>query len=375
MDDLRINPGGLVFMGDLHLQPRIWKHKPLHGDAYYSWLQILDFCVEHQANLILLGDVLDTQKPDSGTVKELLDGLKKVRDAGGTIAAIQGQHDISEPPWVSLGGKDHSVVRLTLGNVLTIQGLRIAGLDYTPAPQLESALESITHCDILCMHQLLQEVCAGGEGDITLDRLSSIASSYGISMVAMGDYHESAVLMDNPLVFYTGSSCIQSIREHPEKFFMYWDIQKLRLIPIPLITRRIVKLHINSEEELERVLSTLYRPELDTALRTLVYIKYPPTLSTVHEQLVSKCKEYGYVLWEDLLSISSAAAGQNVPEDADDLEDADLEDMDDYLSRWVPVNSTAYSYIRSILDSDDPRKEISDRRPDSVRKLLEERAV
>ncbi len=52
---------GLVLVAsDLHLSPRIWKHQPIEGDSYWSWVSIVKLAIARKVEAVVLaGDLLD----------------------------------------------------------------------------------------------------------------------------------------------------------------------------------------------------------------------------------------------------------------------------------------------------------------------------
>src|SRR6516162_1646868 len=95
-----------AFAGDDHLAPRAWVRYPdLTGDSYYSFTQLIDYVVEHDLPLFLLGDVLDVAYPEPYTVKFLVQQIGRLRNSGWYI---QGQHEMHKPSaWLELAFTPH----------------------------------------------------------------------------------------------------------------------------------------------------------------------------------------------------------------------------------------------------------------------------
>jgi len=367
-----MNDNGIVFVGDLHLSDYIWKHKNIYGDSANSWHQICDFCTKTSSDLVLLGDVLDTPRPSSSVIDELVSGLNRLGDSGSAVYYIQGQHCMAAPPWIYslMRHSKGSFLHLGLDPVTTGQGIRLAGSDYvSPFTIEEDLLDRVQDCDILCAHLLFSELCGGGSGDLELQTLLDVMEDHGIQLAAVGDYHEAVSLTDN--VFYTGSMCMRSLTEPPNKSFVHLDTTSMTLSSVPLSTRRVLRyLKVHTRDDLDNLINEMVNPELDhPELSTLVYVEYSSQIAEANDLLVHACRDAGYILWGKPVIIS------------DDLEDTqgvisapgvDLT-VKECLLADCPENTPAHEFILQLVESEDFRQVITDGRPEGVNKILDSR--
>lgn len=351
----------IVFISDPHLDDYTWASKPLAGDAYDSWWQIVDFVCENKAGVIILGDLLNKKYPSSLAVMHMRNGLNKMLESCGQILAIQGQHDRANPPWFRIVDSkfDGCIVHLRPDETIKYHGYKVCGIDNMSRPQLLQALDTVPKdTDILCLHNLLKDVISEDFGDISISELPKVP------LIAMGDYHNISMLEDkcgdfNRVVFHPGSTCIHKISEVPFKYYMYLTDKK-QLCKMPLKTRRVVKKRVTSEKELKELCKSLSETaECDhDTLATLVYVEYPGTLKEVYRNLFDLCKKLGYYFW--------AAPYYAEEMKTSDREAITSESADECLESLVTKGSEEYKFISKILNDNDPRKTIQEERPKIV---------
>jgi hypothetical protein len=173
----------LVF-ADSHLQAKTWRHRPIFGDAYFAFSQIVDFAIEHQIPWLLgAGDLLDERVNESGPVLFLQRELSRLRAADVHVGYVQGQHEFSESPWLSLGDNNLHLHEkaLELPN-----GMVVYGLDFQPVDRCQLMLGAIPDgTDILIGHQTISDLM----GDVCLPQMA-FCDIPKVDMAIFGDYHQ-----------------------------------------------------------------------------------------------------------------------------------------------------------------------------------------
>jgi hypothetical protein len=229
-----------VVCADAHLASRTWAHRPIEGDAEYSLSQVVEAAVEYRVPLIAAGDMVDRQVNRSEVAAMLMRVLSSLRSRSPAIECfyVQGQHDMSDPPWFSLVGPCEHVDR----RPFEIAGLKFYGLDYRPAGVLQAELYKIpSDTDVLIAHQVW--------GDF----MGSVAAPQGgshdipkVRCLLTGDYHETivetAVGKDGQkmTIFSPGSLCMQAINEPPTKYLSVLH-DDLSVTTQQLKTRQVVE--------------------------------------------------------------------------------------------------------------------------------------
>jgi DNA repair exonuclease SbcCD nuclease subunit len=239
-----------AFSADLHLQPCAWvKHPTLRGDAYESFRQIVDFCIQVRIPLILGGDIFDSKRPDPLSVRYFGQQVARMFEADQNVSFIQGDHDFHpHAPWPTVSGM---AIPLN-GMSVTAGGYNIFGLDWTPRDSLPAALCSVPEgTDFLVTHQAWQEIQGIGQVE------GSVTHIPHANFLLTGDYHV-ALQKDvqaedgrGVQVWSPGSICMQSIDERYEKSFLVIGIEEGDLVVRrePLLTRMKFDLIYNTEEE------------------------------------------------------------------------------------------------------------------------------
>ena len=240
----------LLVTSDTHLSDRIWKHRPIEGDSYYSWHQIVDLAIAQESDAIILaGDLLDKQTNTSKAIKELTAGLLKLSDNHVEIYFNQGQHEYQEVPWMSLG--DDVAYWLEGDAIKTQTGWTITGSDFKNSEGLMEFLQSekAVDADILVCHQVWLEFM----GELCKPQGSFADIPASVRYLITGDYHESLCQKFGELtVISPGSTHLRSISE-PEDKYVYSMVLPTKGQPtitsLPLRTRRVIDIKVDQNTE------------------------------------------------------------------------------------------------------------------------------
>lgn len=205
----------ILVASDLHLSDHIWKHRPIFGDSYHSWKQIVQLALTLKVDAIILaGDILDKQTNQVNPIRELLAGLRELTDANIPIWFNQGQHEYQANPWLELHTEGLTWLHTT--DVTTPNGWTISGCDYQNETQLQSFLHSerAASADILVCHQVWKDFM----GDVGKPQGKFDDIPDNVACLITGDYHEHIVRKhNNMLVLSPGSTHLRSVAEPAAK--------------------------------------------------------------------------------------------------------------------------------------------------------------
>jgi len=247
----------IYITADWHLAKGAWKPRPeISGDAFASLESLvsnLDLDDDREQivdYIIAAGDLFDTKTPSSFAVNracELLrtDGMNPEYTQR-YIGYIQGQHELSDPPWLRVADADHldygqrmSAPTCGVPYVKLFPDTYIWGMDWTLSLHLQERLDEIgllfakqkkisPGYHILVLHQTCNAVMAGmgDDRDHILDSLDYRACElkdgmlpHGFDLVVVGDthYHTEFTLLDKKgaavRCLSPGSFAMQSISE------------------------------------------------------------------------------------------------------------------------------------------------------------------
>jgi len=338
----------IVFAADLHLAPTTWVSLPdLAGDAYRSWEQIVDFCRVNRADsLILGGDVFDKPYPSSESVLHYTRGIECLRDNDILVYAIQGQHDRSSPPWITV--TPHvQYMDPTVKYVLECDGafLSAYGCDNAPSEKVREFLEGITalgQCDLLVMHQLLRSAMPlEGVWNLDDDWIPPF-----IKLVLLGDLH---MPVSTGRIHYSGSISMQRVNETPQKSFLVVraDTGQLVVDRVPLNTRKVHLFSVYDQEGLDAAIETLKQTRLDIDPKPLIVAEISHDVPDAEAQLKEACGD-AFFIARDLKVVQSQALDQT-PADGGVTLDACIAEIVDRTKE-----PDLYDFLVQILKSNDP---------------------
>lgn len=240
---------------DTHNKPYTWaRHPLLRGDAFFSFRQVVAHCIACRLPLVLAGDILDERRPDAETVGFVTDQMNLMADNRLPVFFIQGQHDMSVRPWLTMG---HWPIHAD-GKSFELGGVRFHGIDFTPRHRLAHRLEQIPDgTDVVVMHQVWEEFmgrirgCDGSLRDVPR-----------VKAVLTGDFHRhdafriQAADGRDLLIISPGSTSMRTLDEDPRKYFhvLYND---LTVESVPIRTRHVYRTRFISEAEVTDTLLTV----------------------------------------------------------------------------------------------------------------------
>jgi len=248
----------ILVTSDLHLSDKIWKHRPIEGDSYHSWRQIVNLAIEHECDVVILaGDLLDKQTNVSNPVQELVAGLRRLEKAHVEVWYNQGQHEYQAVPWMSL---DEGTVWLEDTGVTTSNDWNIAGCDYQNADGLMNFLQTTAalQADILVCHQVWLEFM--GEECKPQGSFADIPEN--VRYLITGDYHDNICQKFGQLtVLSPGSTHLRSISEPEDKSVFFMELpdagHRAKISSWPLATRRRFEIDASKEDDFNVLLEQI----------------------------------------------------------------------------------------------------------------------
>lgn len=208
-----------VFAADLHLRPQTWTHHPdLRGDAYISLAAIRTYCCNAKLPLVLGGDIFNSRRPDSLSVREFSNTVTYL-DEDLDSYYIQGNHDYcGGVPWPGVVNSPNHLHH----QIFQIGDISVYGLDWTPRERLAEELAKVPpEVEVLVCHQAWDELMGIGNTDGSIDLIPD-----HVRTLLTGDYHVTHFRAHQrasgvPLfVCSPGSTYMNKINEAEDKWFM-----------------------------------------------------------------------------------------------------------------------------------------------------------
>jgi len=346
-----------VFAGDLHLRQQAWNTRPeLAGDSYESFIQIIEYCVQHNSSLILAGDIFNSINPDARSVEVLRRGLDTMAQSALPVYVIQGQHDRANPPW-PLALVDNPMVMYVADKLFVpiTCGPIFYAIDQTPvAADLKAKLANVPDkVKVLVLHQLAKDVFPI-EGAYDFD--SEWVPKH-VQTLLMADYHKRCTFkwQGTKVGRYCGSTYMCKIDEEPDKSFYSLTINEngdLQTAVIPLRTRPYKFLVINDEAELTKCSESLAAIPKATGMLPVVVVTYVATVPDVEVKLRAVLEKKAY-LWlrpVTMRTVWTAEEGAvaDVPRQRLTLENC--------VSKFLTPDSDEHKLLMALLAADNPEE-------------------
>lgn len=355
-----------VFCADLHLEDGAWSSRPsIYGDAYYSFDQIVDYCIAHKLPLIMGGDILEKKQNLARPIAKLCAGLTRLQFADVPVFYIQGNHEYDRnAPWLSV----HPWPQRLHAVAVNISGVTVYGLDWLPKGEIQVALAEIPeNIDILVTHQVWHDFM-GGVGRIEC----ALTDVHCVQNVLAGDFHitktvESVNAQGQPIrMLSPGSTAMQDIGETPEKFFFVvakTADNNFVFQPQQLKTRPFLKYTVETQEELDELCSGDLARALTEATeraaaagipthiqKPLVRIKFSKQLPDAWLRLTTAAADFAHVFCDPIAGNSLVKTTRTVDTTKNDVLSA--------LETLLGADSAAYKLAAAVYNAEEPAKEI-----------------
>ena len=293
-----------IVTGDNHLAPYTWsRHPSLRGDGYFALKQIVDICLREKESLVILGDLFDAKKLDSRTVIEFHTQMDRLQKGGVPVYAIQGQHDLSDPPWVE---SHQNIIHVNKKMCLFDENTYF--LDYRDPETLAEDLKHIPkEAGALCLHQAFKQALPFEDdiGNTAWDFEASQIPEH-VKLILMGDiHHDYTFNIGGHSFYYVGTTNLQAIDEPPDKSVILWKDNKITRIP--LATRPFYRGTVVSKETLKATCETIRTSIPDPrdsdpsfpeeVAKPYVVVIFQSDIEDAQEDLNSACNDRGCERW------------------------------------------------------------------------------
>lgn len=305
-----------VFCADTHLVDGAWASRPaIYGDAYYSFSQIVDYCIEHDLPLVIGGDILEKKQNLARPIAKLCEGLTKMQHRGVPVYYIQGNHEYDRnAPWLSV----HPWPIYMHEASFDINGVKVCGLDWLPRGEIQEAFTRVpTNADILITHQVWRDFM-GNVGRPECE----LTDVHHVQTVLAGDFHitktvESVNAQGQPIKMLSpGSTCMQDIGEAPDKFFFVIERASTGAISfkqMQLKTRKFLSYVVKDQETMDTLCAGGIAADIakliDSSLpadinKPLVRVKFDKRLPDAHLRISTAVGELAHLFCDAIVDKS-----------------------------------------------------------------------
>lgn len=313
-----------VFCADLHLVDGAWASRPaIYGDSYYSFEQIIDYCIEHKLPMIMGGDILEKKQNLARPIAKLCAGLSRMQIAKVPVYYIQGNHEYDRnAPWLSV----HEWPIHMHEARFDINGVSVCGFDWLPRGEIQEAFKRVpTTVDILVTHQVWKDLM-GNVGRPECE----LTDVHHVQTVLAGDFHitktvESTNAQGQPIKMLSpGSTCMQDIGEVPEKsFFVVGRIPttgQITFAPVTLNTRKFLGYTVKDQDALDKLCAGEFVRDIQASTpawlpeeirKPLVRVKFDKRLPDAHLRISTAVGELAHLFCDAIVDKSRGEDGTN----------------------------------------------------------------
>ncbi len=354
-----------VFCADLHLEDGAWSSKSaIYGDAYYSFDQIIEYCIAHKLPLILGGDILERKQNQARPISKLCRGLSRMQHAQLNVYYIQGNHEYDRnAPWLSVHPWP---IHLHDAGVM-FGDFSVWGLDWLPKGEIQEALKTRVpeDTDILITHQVWKDFM-GNVGRTECE----LTDVHHVQVVLSGDFHVTKVVegvnaQGKPIrMLSPGSTSMQDMSEDVQKafFVICENAGQIFFAPRPLNTRGAKTYVVKDIDTLDALCAGGFATDIAQMVshaqdygyhpdihKPLVKVKFDKLLPDAFMRVTTAIGDSAHLFCEALADRASSR-----PEHT---RDAVKNDLLTALADLLDGNVDAYNLAASLLRADDPNKE------------------
>lgn len=355
-----------VFTADLHLDDGAWSTKPgIYGDAYYSFDQIIDYCIAHQLPLILGGDVLERKQNLARPITKLCKGLSRMQHAQLNVYYIQGNHEYDRnAPWLSI----HPWPIHLHDTGVEFHGVRVWGLDWLPRGDIQEAFKTLVPADtdILVTHQVWKDFM-GNVGRTECE----LTDVHHVHTVLAGDFHvtktvESVNAQGKPIKMLSpGSTAMQDMGEDVQKSFFVICEHEGQIVfhPKLLNTRGAKSYVVKDADTLDELCAGGFARDIEQMVaeaqaggyhtdvhKPLVRVKFDKRLPDAFLRVSTAIGDTAHLFCEALTDRLGPRQSQTREHVKNDLLSA--------LSDLIGDENESYKLASALLTAEDPVKEL-----------------
>jgi len=353
-----------VFCADLHLEDGAWSTRPgIYGDAYYSFQQIIDYCIEHRLPLVMGGDILEKKQNLARPIAKLCAGLSRMQDKNLDVFYIQGNHEYDRnAPWLSVHAWPTHIHKRTM----LIGDARVYGLDWLPRGEIQEAFQQVPEdTDILITHQVWKDFMG------TVGRTEcELTDVHHVQTVLAGDFHitkvaEGTNAQGKPIrMLSPGSTAMQDMGEDPHKSFFVICKHDGQIVfgPKKLKTRGALNYVVKDADLLDELCvggftrdisalvsgaqAAVYHPDVQ---KPLVKVKFDKSLPDAYLRVTTAIGDRAHLFCEALTEKAAPKTTTSRNAARNDLVTATADLLGDATE--------AYKLAEALLNADDPAKE------------------
>lgn len=292
----------IVQVADMHLRPYIWGLlKTAGSDSYLAWEMLCNSIYKRfkaPYAVVLCGDTFNTTTPPSDAEEAFKKGAKLIKDSGGLLYSIEGNHDKERIPRTTL----FDCIDINEKLVEFPDGSTMYGISFIR--DTDKLLEKISNappCTFLVLHSAFRHLL-GFDGKW---QLQNIDIPEYIENVLVGDIHVKDIHKHNgTTIFSPGALAVNSISEfdkHHGAFVLDTETREVDYIDI--------RTRVFMSVEIQKADAFILKAIADTGegmFIPIINIVHTKVDTPVFEELSERYKNTAYLL-SNIKSIENAS--------------------------------------------------------------------
>lgn len=344
-----------TWMSDTHVGYRQYGLERRERDFQLSFINAVQTAIDTGSKFIIhSGDIIHNNRPTAQTIMCLKKAHDMLREAGIPMWVVSGNHDFSEPHWISTINPDNDEDGIFLidGKTLQYEGFSIYGCPWLPRDAFLASLPQIPNADVIVWHGAIAEFIGFPQAsalkleELPLDKCQ---------LWAAGDIHVNRMrtVVNKRLggvthVGYPGSTEMNSSSEDDVKVIKVVTVEDgkiVKLVDLSVATRKVVKITIGCEADVQHHIDALKTMANGDRYSPLVYIEYPSDIGfDIQARFNNALNPNEFVLRFEQDSVVREESGDYVPVTNMQLTPEEV------LYQILPPNSEILPVARQLID-------------------------
>jgi len=351
-----------AWMSDSHVGYRQYGLERREQDFRRAFTDAIKIAISTGCEFIIhSGDIIHSSRPSSTTVTFLQEANAMLKEANMAMLTVSGNHDFSEPHWISTinpGNSEPGIILLDNGRYTPLcqPGFVVCGLPWLTREQFLARGHKDMNADVVIWHGAIQEFTYPSASTIKMEELPL----EGVQLWAAGDLHVNKVVHYNAKTWvgYPGSTEMNSETEDEVKVVKIVSVKDQKIVGFEdhkIATRPAIKISITEEQQVAAHIEQLQKCAAGVDKSPIVYIKYPFNIGiNIMERFKAVLNPDEFVLRPDPVAMKAVEGGDYVSVLDQELTPADL------LETLLDPSSPILPVARKLIDPNNRAEEVID---------------
>lgn len=306
--------------------------------------------------VVFAGDIFHRNRISGLEIDAFMEAALRFANADIQMLFVQGNHDLDRD--IPLGEALRYAESLN-GNLQTIGGIRLFGLDFQNREQVQKSLSGVPECDLLVMHAGFEHMLNyEGAYEMTLEDIPDRVQNVFAGHVHVRGEHS----LPHGTFVSPGSLVACTLRQDGPKGFYTWDGPGQPFIFREVATRPIFTFeYFDTKEDLQKAVATVAAwvpPAELSGCRPILHIRYHANIVNAYREALANCDLSRVLFFETRDGNPQPTTAEPLLDNEDMPETVSMETM---LPFVAPVESPQFRLASDMLTYPFPDHAITDR--------------